>query len=133
MKKVWIVRVVLTVIAAMIVSFCVMCFVVLHFVRGPRLTPLPFDSQVWLTSENDMKYPAPRLRMFSDPPSRDVLRGKTRDEIIAMLGEPDTRGRLRESDMTYQLSWQHRGIDSYWLLIRLDESGVVTEASLTTD
>jgi hypothetical protein len=60
--------------------------------------------------------------------------GKSRAEIVAMLGEPDDTPYFRRYDMVYYLG-PERGpmpIDSEWLVLKLTD-GVVTEARLAKD
>ena len=67
---------------------------------------------------------------------RDVpLKGRTRAEVVALLGEPKPTSYFKEYDLVYWLG-PERGlmsIDSEWLVIRLDSLGVVAQTDLVTD
>lgn len=66
---------------------------------------------------------------------RRELRGRTRTEIIALLGEPPKTDYFRDYDLVYWLG-PERGlmsIDSEWLVFRLDASGRVVAYRLVTD
>lgn len=66
---------------------------------------------------------------------REKLRGRTRAEIVALLGEPPRTDYFRDYDLVYWLG-PERGmmsIDSEWLVFRLDSTGRVIEHRLVTD
>lgn len=70
-----------------------------------------------------------RLRMADDLIARDLLRGKTRAEVIEMLGEPTESRSFDDWDMAYQLG-PERGLirlDYEWLVVRLGADGQVAE------
>lgn len=63
------------------------------------------------------------------------LRGRSRAEIVALLGEPPKTSYFNEYDLVYWLG-QKPGlvsIDSEWLVLRLDSMGRVSEYRLVTD
>jgi hypothetical protein len=63
------------------------------------------------------------------------LRGRSRSEVVALLGEPPKTDYFREYDLVYWLG-PERGfisIDSEWLVMRLDSLGRVSEYRLVTD
>lgn len=67
--------------------------------------------------------------------ARQELRGRTRPEVVALLGEPDRTDYFRGYDLVYWLG-PERGlmsIDSEWLVIRLDRAGRITERRIVTD
>jgi hypothetical protein len=81
-----------------------------------------FDSAVWKrpkATRGDA-----RRCMIRDLLHRDLLLGKSREEVIEMLGEPDSR---REGDLAYYVrpSWPK---GRYELLIRFDGQGAVQTA-----
>jgi hypothetical protein len=73
--------------------------------------------------------------MVDDLRRHHRLRGRTRAEVVALLGEPQPSGYFREFDLVYWLGPERSplGIDSEWLVIRLDERGRVAEDRLVTD
>jgi hypothetical protein len=65
----------------------------------------------------------------------EVLLGKTRAELVAMLGKPTETGYFGEADMVYWLG-PERGffsIDSEWLTITLGPGGKATEVRMARD
>ena len=96
-----------------------------------RLNRLPFDSAEWKAGqENDI-----RIRMVDSLLRNYELRGKTRAEILALLGEPDNTGYFREYDLVYRLGAE-RGfisIDSEWLVFRLDTNDTIKECKIARD
>ena len=63
------------------------------------------------------------------------LRGRTRAEIVALLGEPSKTTYFQEYDLVYWLGPERSimSIDSEWLVLRLDAAGRVSEFHLVTD
>lgn len=96
-----------------------------------RLNRLPFDAAEWKAGqENDI-----RIRMVDSLLHNYELRGKTRAEILALLGKPDNTGYFREYDLVYRLGAE-RGfisIDSEWLVFRLDTNDTVKECTIARD
>ena len=66
---------------------------------------------------------------------RERLRGRTRAEIVALLGEPPRTEYFRDYDLVYWLGPERSmmSIDSEWLVFRLDSTGRVIEHRLVTD
>lgn len=94
-----------------------------------------FDSKSWKDPAQFDQEPFPRRTMADDLVGDRALQGKTRAEVIELLGEPTQTEYFRDWDVVYWLGPQ-RGflaMDSEWLVIRLDESGRVREAKITTD
>ncbi|MBD2000571.1 hypothetical protein H6G00_28870 [Leptolyngbya sp. FACHB-541] len=63
------------------------------------------------------------------------MAGKSRPEVVALLGEPDKTNYFQDYDLVYWLG-PERGlmrIDSEWLVLRLDAEGRVSEHQLVTD
>ena len=94
-----------------------------------------FDSNAWKDLEKTNQEPYARRTMADELVDRHVLQGKSRPEVIEMLGEPTETEYFADWDVVYWLGPQ-RGffaVDSEWLVIRFDESGRVSEAKVTTD
>ena len=92
-----------------------------------------FDSAAW--QDPDRVKDAARIRMVDDLLGTTNLKSKSRDEIVALLGEPDETSYFRRWDLVYWLG-PERGffsIDSEWLVLRLNEESVVTEYRLARD
>lgn len=92
-----------------------------------------FDPILW--SDTAQIESGVRLGMADRLLSDGVLVGRTRAEVVAMLGEPPPTGYFAEWDLVYWLG-PERGyisIDSEWLVARLGSDGRVTEARLVRD
>lgn len=103
-----------------------------HNIRD-RLSREPFDPAAW-RSATTLADPA-RIRMVDDLLRRHDLQGMTRDEVAALIGEPDETNYFRDWDMVYWLG-PERGfmsIDSEWLVLRLDEEMQITEVRIARD
>lgn len=94
-----------------------------------------FASSIWKDEETARKPPYPRLRMVDDLLSNEKLIGKTRQEVIVLLGEPMKTEYFNEYDLVYWLGPERNfiSIDSEWLVMKLDSSGKVSECLLATD
>ena len=95
---------------------------------------MPFDRAVWNAEAEDVE-DFRRHRMADSLVQERRLLGKSRAEIISMLGEPTATSHFREYDLVYVLG-NERGwmsIDSEWLLMRLDGTGKVSMAQLGRD
>ncbi len=103
---------------------------------GLDFSPTPFDSDIWRGSPSDHTHHSIRLRMVDDLLARHSPVGRTRANVVALLGEPDGTTYFSDFDMVYHLGLERGGafsIDSEWLVLRLDDAGVVQEALLVTD
>ena len=92
-----------------------------------------FDRELWNNFEN--KNGSPRLAMADRFVADGMLRGKTRDEIVANLGEPPETDYFRTWDLAYHLGPERAfmGIDSEWLVFRFDSNGRVAEYRIVHD
>jgi hypothetical protein len=76
-----------------------------------------------------------RLGMADRLVAQGTIHGKTRAEVVEMLGEPPQTEYFREWDLVYWLG-PERGfirIDSEWLVIRLSPDGRVSEYRIVRD
>jgi hypothetical protein len=88
-----------------------------------------FDSAAWQSESSRSSTNAVRIRMVDDLLSRHNFRGMTREQTVAIVGEPDMTEYFRDWDMVYWLG-PERGllsIDSEWLVFRLDGQKKVTD------
>ena len=93
----------------------------------------PFDAHAWLADERDGS--GVRQQMADRLIAHRVLIGKTRAEVVEMLGPPRRTTYFNDWDLVYRLG-DERGfisMDSEWLLVRLDESLRVSEACIGRD
>jgi hypothetical protein len=101
-----------------------------------RVPGRQFDRKLW-SETGDEKQGAqyPRLEMADRLVAERRLRGKTRGEVVEMLGEPPETGYFRDGDLVYWLG-PERGlfsIDSEWLVFRLDTQGRISEYRIVRD
>lgn len=101
-----------------------------------KVAPLPFIQSWW--QQGDVEWTDPwhkRHRLADGLLFSGRLIGKTRAEIVALLGEPSETNYHSEWDIAYALGSARAFIpmDIEWLVIRLDSNGVATEASLAWD
>lgn len=94
-----------------------------------------FDSKTWKDLEQTNQAPYVRRPMADELLEQRALHGKTRAEVLDMLGEPTESEYFADWDVVYWLGPQRgfMAIDSEWLVIRFDESGRVSEAKIATD
>ena len=96
---------------------------------------LRFESTTWKYTPSEMSHESLRLRMVDDFLATHSPVGTTRDEIIALLGQPDDTEYFRDFDLVYHLGRERSvfGIDSEWLVVRLDDNSIVKEARIVSD
>jgi hypothetical protein len=98
------------------------------------IAPLPFDRPTW----DDKTWNDPRhkhARIADRLISSGALIGKSREELITLLGQPPPPEYFRDWDLVYNLGAErgYMSIDSEWLVIRLDSTGRATEATIVRD
>jgi len=94
---------------------------------------IPFDSVSW-RDERSLRDGA-KEQMADRLVGRHALQGKTRDEVISLLGDPPPTDYFRDWDVVYLLG-PERGfisIDSEWLVMRFGQDGRVTECQIVRD
>ena len=99
--------------------------------------PLPFVRSWWKANDYDWLDPLHRRHRIADGLLlTGALVGKSRAEIVAMLGQPtETNPFSEEWSLVYMLG-SERGlfaIDSEWLAMRLDVTNSVTQAAVVAD
>ena len=98
--------------------------------------PLPFVQSWWNAAgykPDDSLHK--RARIADQLVSSKALIGKSRQQIVQMLGEPPPSEYFHDWNMVYKLG-DERGsfsIDSEWLVIRFGSSGNATEAAVLRD
>lgn len=111
----------------------VVCWFLFGGTIQEHLRRRPFDAAAWRgekTLTNDV-----RIRMVDDLLRRHSFRGMTREQVTAIVGEPDQTGYFKEWDLVYWLG-PERGffsIDSEWLVFRLDSEMKVTDYRIVRD
>lgn len=76
-----------------------------------------------------------RLEMADRLIVRAILKGKSRAEVVAMLGEPPPTEYFRNWDLVYWIGPERSffSIDSEWLVFRLGPDGRVVEYRIVRD
>lgn len=94
-----------------------------------------FDAQRWQDRTRAYSRDAVRGCMVDDLLRRRLLEGRTRDEVVALLGEPRRTTFFGDHDLVYWLGPERSllSVDSEWLLLRLGADGRVAEIRLATD
>jgi hypothetical protein len=72
--------------------------------------------------------------MVDDLLDRNELRGMTREQVVGLIGPPDTVRDLTDYDMVYWLGPERGliGTDSEYLVMKLDKAKHVTSVELIT-
>ena len=72
--------------------------------------------------------------MVDDLLDRNELRGMSRAQVVALIGEPDRQSDVTGYDLVYWLGPQRGliGTDSEYLVMKLDKSNRVTSVELIT-
>ena len=99
-------------------------------------SPLPLVSSWWSVDTYEWNDPLYKRNRIADwLLMTKTLEGLSRTEIEGLLGPANETSYFREWTMVYQLGHE-RGlisIDSEWLVINLDNSGVATEYQIVRD
>ena len=98
---------------------------------------LPFEPDQWQKGDSlgMADRDAPRLRMADGLVADRALIGKTKPQILDMLGPPTDTDKFSSQGLVYWLG-PERGfmsIDSEWLIVDFDAQGVSTHAAITRD
>lgn len=94
----------------------------------------PFDAAAW-QDERQARRRNVRLKMADHIVATKMLSGKTRAEVVALLGEPPPTEYFKSWDLVYWLG-PERGfisIDSEWLVVKLDAQGKVSDYRIVRD
>lgn len=134
-KKLILELVVFCLIAVVVVPILVGLFIVGKTYVLEYFTRIEFSQVVWANTAVVYKQPYPRIKMINDLLLKFPLKGKTRAEVISLLGKPEAKSYFKNYDLVYWLG-PERGfisIDSEWLLIKINKQDVVDEYSIATD
>jgi hypothetical protein len=109
----------------------------LYYFIAPQYVfmPIKFDSTAWQRSPSEFSLDSTRLRMVDDLLATHLRLGMRRDGVVELLGEPDDTPYFDHYDLVYHLGQERSliGIDSEWLVIRLDDSRHVIELQVLRD
>ena len=92
-----------------------------------------FDAVGWRSGGS--RTDAVRIRMVDDLLRRHRFGGMTRGQVTAIVGEPDKTNYFSDWDMVYWLGPERgfMGVDSEWLVFRLDGEKRVSEYEILRD
>ena len=94
---------------------------------GRSYEQIPFDSQKWRESDAQV-----RGTMFIDLFKKRTVNGKTKDEVLAMLGEPDKKSTVNGLEIWhYQVEFAGENPTQYFP-ITFDKNGKATMGSSQT-
>jgi hypothetical protein len=93
------------------------------------VTPFPFDRKLWLDGKGNH-----RLAMAHDLIDNNRLVGKTRAELVDMLGEPRD-DHSRPDCIRWLLGYRAKGLfdESLWLQVTIREDGTASDAIIGKD
>lgn len=93
----------------------------------------PFDAAAW--KDEAQVEQGVRLGMADRLLARRTLLGKTRDEVVELLGEPPPTAYFANWHMGYWLGPERSlfSIDSEWLVLRLAQDGRVVDTRIVRD
>jgi hypothetical protein len=135
------------VLIALVIAVAVVLVVAGGFAVWNKVTGrLSFESTVWkrdslqtvVQARGDRKN-ATRDRMVDDLLGRYRLGGMEKREVTTLLGDPDFTNRepFKDWDIIYWLGPDSRsyfgGLDSMWLVLKVDSTGRVTDFKVTVD
>ena len=94
-----------------------------------------FDPVAWQDSTRVFSEETIRLQMIDDLLRRHSFEEMTRSGVVGLLGEPEDTPYFHEYDLVYWLGPERGpfGIDSEWLIFKLDSNGTVKELKTATD
>lgn len=95
----------------------------------PGVDPLPFEAKGWRSGSGNQ-----RLAMAKWLDQTAALEGKTRAEVVELLGEPDLDGSGDER-VRWRLGYLAKGLfdESKWLVLTIGEDGRATGVGVWTD
>lgn len=137
-KWVWIVGLVLAVYFSPLV---VIMFDIHRDSVKEKQSRIAFDSETWIKAKTKPRPDAIRLQMVDSLIASHTLEGKSRDEIVKILGEPDgdpsLKKRFPKWDMHYFLGLTRDALLSLspnddYLFLRFDGGGKVIDIGIVT-
>ena len=92
-----------------------------------------FDPVLWQNERQVQQ--GVRLKMADGIVATKMLSGKTRAEVVALLSEPPKTGYFCSWDLVYWLGPERgfMGIDSEWLVVKVDAQGRVSDYRIVRD
>ena len=103
-------------------------FGVARVTAARRWPDLVFTAEKWKAVAQDERYV-----FWNDIDRRRLLIGKTRDEVVQMLGPPDSDGSTRVTYVVKGAQGEYNMNFIYFLDIRFGDAGRVASVSIGTD
>ena len=129
-------RIAIFVVGAIALLLVVSAWAALHYLSPmSRCDVRRFTPALWQDRAASQLPGAIRGCLVDDLIAHAPIRGRSRADIVALLGEPSKTDYFKDYDLVYWLG-PERGlisIDSEWLVIRLDSLGRVSDVRLVTD
>jgi hypothetical protein len=106
-----------------------------------RLNRISFDAELWKRSGQPYGSNDTRLTMVDDLIRSQLLIGKSREEVVELLGETDGDHSIKDRYPNWQMYFYlgpsrstilFKGFDYDYLVLRFDEQGKVNEAGIVT-
>ena len=93
-----------------------------------------FDAEQWQVNASQRGAKV-RLAMADRIVARKMLSGKTRTQVTEILGKPPATDYRSDWDLVYWLGPERGflGIDSEWLVVKLDQNDVVADVKIVRD
>lgn len=101
----------------------ILILILIAFALKGRITHEEFNSDRWKNWKNSEAEWSLRWDMMNSLRNNYELKGMTKDEIIELLGEPES---LSQKEFSYYLGMAKWGIDIGTLTIKFNETGKVT-------
>lgn len=100
------------------------------YVQSPEGNKMPFISERWKNADSNNPADNTRQRMSGDLINKYKLLGKTRKEIINLLGESDSTNAFPDWDLKYYLGSESGTAHPQWLVIKFNENDSVADFSI---
>ena len=97
--------------------------ILIGFALKGNITHEQFDSEKWKNWKETESELSMRWDMMNSLRNNHELKGKTKAEIIKLLGEPENQS---NDNFRYYLGMAKHGIDTGSLIIKFDDNNLVT-------
>lgn len=104
--------------------FTIVILILIGFGLKGRITHEEFSSDKWKNWEESEAEWSLRWDMMNSLRNSYELKGMTKDQILELLGEPETNNK---TEFSYYLGMAKRGIDIGTLTIKFNENGKVMD------
>lgn len=104
--------------------------------NDPEGATIPvFDKAIWIDENKIYDTPHPRVAMVQTLIDDHLSKGMSRAAVEDIIGAPTDTPYFADHDMVYWLGNEPNAysIDSQWLVLDLDDDGLVAEIQLLTD